>query len=144
MKKIAVLTDLSEIAAHAAAYAFYLASALTADLVLYHSFPASVEEPEGLEEKQKRSEVGLQTLSVKVRLEGERLPAGAYLPAIETRCYEGGRELELKGIDDHRIFMLVAGTHDDDQPANHLRTLTDRLKLPLLVVPLQSAYPSQD
>jgi len=154
MKKIAVLTDFSAPAEHAAAYAFRLASALQADMLLYHSFVVPSTTPmasqvawpmETFDELEKSSATGLLELSIQIRKLGDELAYDAYIPDVTSHHCEGSLGLNLKDLEaDPDIILSVCGTHHESLSAlltgNHTRELIDSMVLPLLIVPMDTEF----
>jgi hypothetical protein len=149
MKKILVMTDFSVNAAHAADYAFRLASCLQMDILLYHYTGRELPELAGEQGKwpeerwlaQQRDCVEqLRVLSIATRKLAETLTTGAYLPSVQYEWYDGTFDPRLRQYHSKdSIELLVAGPHDRPSEGliteDHAGELIHATLLPLLIVP---------
>ncbi|UOE49801.1 universal stress protein [Mucilaginibacter sp. SMC90] len=153
MKKIAVLTDFSERAFNAAAYALSLATEIHADILLYNSFLVPSAEPlsgqiswpeEDYEAIKSGCEADLKLFKSKLEERLENLPAG-FRPVIECRAQDGAFELTIdEFISGRDIILLVMADHHKGFASlisgNHTHEVLDHTILPLLIVPEQARF----
>lgn len=155
MKKIAVLTDFSERAYHAAEYALSLAARLQANVLLYHSFQVPSAEPlagqivwpmEDYNEIKNGCEADLE--KVKARLE-EKLAdqTNGFRPKIQCRTLDGTFDLSVnESLIDKELILLVMANHHNGFSAlmqgDHTREVLNNASLPVLIIPEQAACTS--
>jgi len=156
MKTIAVLTDFSARAAHAARYALHLAQKIKADILLFNAFltpsdiplvASEVAWPLDYEENLQETEKALQTLAKKLEhwSDGHHLP-GEHVPKIDCNCEQGPLSVAISAIEKNKdIFLIVMGAHGADalttlMLGNNCRQLIDATKLPLLLVPEHARF----
>ncbi|HVV54403.1 MAG TPA: universal stress protein [Mucilaginibacter sp.] len=151
MKTIAVLTDFSERAEHAAVYALQLAKKIKANILLFNAFIVPADTPmagqlvwpvSDYEEIKKDTEKGLAKLAKKFEKElKEQHTIGAFLPAVSYQCEEGAVANNIAALEENRdIIMLVMATHGADEISafmfgNNCRQVIDAATVPVLIVP---------
>ncbi|MEO3402895.1 universal stress protein [Mucilaginibacter sp. CAU 1740] len=153
MKKIAVLTDFSERAYHAAEYALLLAARLQANVLLYNSFLVPSAEPlagqivwpmEDYDEIKNGCEADLEKL--KARLEGKLADqTNGFRPKIECRAHDAQFDLTAdEFLRDRDLLLFVLGNHQKGFSGlilgNHTREVLNRSALPVLVVPEKAVF----
>ncbi|NHA02570.1 universal stress protein [Mucilaginibacter sp. HC2] len=153
MKKIAVLTDFSERAYHAAKYALSLAAKLHANIVLYHSFRVPSAQPlasqiawplEDYSEIKKDCQSALEKLKTQLEETQAGLARG-FRPQIECRAEEEQFDLIAEGaLWDRDIVLVVIGNHHQGFSSlmlgNHSREVLNHSVMPVLVVPENASF----
>lgn len=155
MKTIAVLTDFSDRAGHAAMYALRLAQKIKANVLLFNAFLVPVNASyahraewasEDYDEIKKATETKLFALARKLEAELiEKSFRGAYLPAISYQCEEGAVANNIAILEeDKNMALIVLATHGADvvsdfMMGNNCRQVIDVASVPLLIVPQNCA-----
>ncbi len=151
MRTIAVLTDFSERAEHAARYTLHLAKKIKANILLFNSFMVPSDVPMAAQvawptvdydEVKNDSEKTLKKLAKKYEAElKEQHLSGNFLPAINYACEEGSLANNIPGLEENKdITLLVMATHGADELSafmfgNNCRQVIDAASIPVLIVP---------
>ncbi len=151
MRTIAVLTDFSERAGHAAKYALYLAKNIKANILLFNSFMVPSDVPMAAQitwptvdydevkndvEKTLKKLVKQYTAELK-----EQHIAGNFLPAINYACEEGAIANNIPGLEENKdITLLLMATHGANELSafmfgNNCKQVIDAATIPVLIVP---------
>lgn len=153
MKKIAVLTDFSERAYHAAEYALSLAARLQANVLLYHSFLVPSAEPlasqiawpmEDYKEIKAGCEAALEKLKAQLDEKLDTL-SDSFRPRIECRAQDGAFELSIdEFLGDKELILLVMANHQKGFSAlmlgDHTKEVLNNASLPVLIIPEQAGF----
>lgn len=152
MKTIAVLTDFSKHAEHAAKYALQLAQIIKADVLLFNAFLVPADIPQvashvawpiyEYDEIKRDAEKEADKFCKKLKkgLTANRL-TNKYWPTITWQCEEGPLVNTLSKLEENKeIILIILGTHSTDGLTtfvlgNNCREVIDTTKLPLLLVP---------
>lgn len=151
MKTIAVLTDFSKRAEHAARYALNLAQKIKANIILFNSFLVPADVPMAAQvawpvvdynEIKKDTEKALAELRRKLENELQKnQTAGAFVPVITCICEEGALANNIPELEENdNITLLVMATHGADEISafmfgNNCRQVIDTATVPILIVP---------
>lgn len=151
MKTIAVLTDFSKRAEHAARYALNLAQKIKANIILFNSFLVPADVPMAAQvawpvvdynEIKKDTEKALAELRRKLENELQKNhTAGAFVPVITCICEEGALANNIPELEENdNITLLVMATHGADEISafmfgNNCRQVIDTATVPILIVP---------
>ncbi|HAL83052.1 MAG TPA: hypothetical protein DCO83_13120 [Mucilaginibacter sp.] len=155
MKTIAVLTDFSARAEHAAEYTLNLAKKIKADVLLYNAFLVPESHPnaakkiwpvEDYDEIKSRTQKKLNTLCRKLENDfREKSFPGSYIPSISYSCEEGAIANNIAELEeDKNLILIVLATHGPDDVSafmmgDNCRQVIDAASTPLLIVPENSA-----
>jgi len=147
MKTIAVLTDFSSRAEHAALFALFLAQKIKADVLLYNAFQVPSLESVGHHggdygEIKKSTDNKLSTLrgNLEAEIENKSLPA-TWLPSISYLCEEGEIANHIAELEeDDNIILIVLATHGIDKAqafmmGDNCLQVIDSATVPLLIIP---------
>ena len=151
MKTIAVLTDFTQRAEHAARYALHLAKKIKANILLYNAFLVPSDTPMVAQvawplvdynEIKNDTEKALKALAKKfeTELKEDHFP-GTFLPGISYQCDEGSIANNIADLEeDGSIALLVLATHGSDEISafmfgNNTRQVISSANIPLLIVP---------
>lgn len=151
MKTIAVLTDFSARAEHAARYALHLAKKVKANILLYNAFLVPSDTPLAaqvawpmVDYNEVKSDAEKTLKALVKKLEGElkedHFP-GAFLPAVSYQCDEGSIANNIAGLEENGdISLLVLATHGSDEISafmfgNNCRQVIGAANTPVLIVP---------
>ena len=151
MKTIAVLTDFSARAEHAARYALHLAKKVKANILLYTAFLVPSDTPMAAQvawpmvdynEIKNDTEKTLKALAKKLEAESKEghFP-GTFLPAVSYQCDEGSIANNITGLEENGdISLLVLATHGSDEISafmfgNNCRQVIGSANTPVLIVP---------
>jgi len=151
MKTIAVLTDFSARAEHAAKYALHLAKKVKANILLYNAFLVPSDTPLAaqvawpmVDYNEVKSDAEKTLKALVKKLEGElkedHFP-GTFLPAISYQCDEGSIANNIAGLEENGdISLLVLATHGSDEISafmfgNNCRQVIGAANTPVLIVP---------
>ncbi|HTI61284.1 universal stress protein [Mucilaginibacter sp.] len=151
MKTIAVLTDFSARAEHAARYALHLAKKVKANILLYNAFLVPSDTPMAAQvawpmvdynEIKSDTEKTLKALAKKLEaeLKEDHFP-GTFLPAVSYQCDEGSIANNITGLEENGdISLLVLATHGSDEISafmfgNNCRQVIGSANTPVLIVP---------
>ncbi|MFB9843518.1 universal stress protein [Mucilaginibacter ginsenosidivorans] len=151
MKTIAVLTDFSARAEHAAKYALHLAKKVKANILLYNTFLVPSDTPLAaqvawpmVDYNEVKSDAEKTLKALVKKLEGElkedHFP-GTFLPAISYQCDEGSIANNITGLEENGdISLLVLATHGSDEISafmfgNNCRQVIGAANTPVLIVP---------
>lgn len=151
MKTIAVLTDFSARAEHAARYALHLAKKVKANILLYNAFLVPSDTPMAAQvawpmvdynEIKSDTEKTLKALAKKLEAESKEghFP-GTFLPAVSYQCDEGSIANNITGLEENGdISLLVLATHGSDEISafmfgNNCRQVIGSANTPVLIVP---------
>lgn len=154
MKTIAVLTDFSERAEHAARYTMRLAKKVKANILLYNAFLVPSDSPMAAQvawpmvdynEIKKDTEKTLKLFAKKLEAEfKEGHFPGTFVPSITYECEEAPLGNLIAGLEENRdIVLLVMATHGSDDISafmfgNNCRQVLDTANIPVLIVPADS------
>ncbi|MFI5137766.1 MAG: universal stress protein [Sphingobacteriales bacterium] len=155
MKTIAVLTDFSARAEHAAEYALNIAKKIKADVLLYNAFlvPESHQNAakrtwpvEGYDEIKSQTQKKLNTLCRKLEKDiREKSFPGSFVPSIGYYCEEGAIANNIADLEENKnLILIVLATHGPDDVSafmmgDNCRQVIDAASTPLLIVPENSA-----